>query len=181
MRPQTHSTQIRLSVVQLLNQKRNQLLAYAYAMTHDHHLAEDIYQEVSMIVAEAPDKIPSDPKHAHNWLKQITRRKSLELGRKDRKLKRNLQAEIVDVCFNEFEQESDYNCNRRALMGECLEKLKQDAKAVVTARYLDEQDCDAIAQHVGRTVQSVYAILKRARSALVKCMNAKLRIEQHEH
>lgn len=163
-----------MRTVSLLQQEQNYLLAYAYSLTHDYHLAEDIFQEVSLIVAEDPTRIPEEDAHARNWLREIIRRKSLELGRKDRRLKRCLSPDVIELCFEELDQDEHLTKNRRAAMADCIDQLKKDARAVITARYLHEENCERIARNLGRTLQSVYAILKRSRNAISECITRKM-------
>lgn len=57
--------------------------AYAFAIVRDHHLAEGVYQEVALILAQEWDTIPTDAPRP--WLKEMVRRKALEAARKARR------------------------------------------------------------------------------------------------
>jgi RNA polymerase sigma-70 factor (ECF subfamily) len=58
----------------------------------------------------------------------------------------------------------------RSAMIDCVRKLNGDTRKVVQARYGDGTSCEDIATSVGRSVQGIYAILKRARTALADCV-----------
>lgn len=47
-----------LRIVQLLTRYQLLIHGYALAITADHQLAEDVYQEVAAVVARDPDVLP---------------------------------------------------------------------------------------------------------------------------
>ena len=158
----------RVELIRLLTHQQDFILAYAYAIVRDHHLAEDVYQEVALILARDWESIPPDAPHP--WLKELVRRKALEVARRARRHvlfsheTLTLLAEALDATA-----ESD-GTQLRAAMADCVRKLPADARLVVEGRYRDGETCEAIATRIGRSVQGVYALLKRTRTALAECV-----------
>src|SRR6185295_18586586 len=74
----------RIQLVQAVTRHQSMIQAYAYAVVRDFHLAEDIYQEVAVIVAERWESVPSGDGLVP-WLRETTRRKALEALRKQRR------------------------------------------------------------------------------------------------
>jgi len=143
--------------------------AYAFAIVRDHHLAEDVYQEVALILAQEWDTIPTDAPRP--WLKEMVRRKALEAARKARRHVL-LGPETLLAVADAFDAPTETAPGDEALrqaMAACVQKLPDDMRAVVDGRYRDDLSCERIAEHVGRSVQAVYALLKRARVALADC------------
>ena len=73
-----------LRLVRLLSRHQLLIQGYALAITADHQLAEDVYQEVCAVVAGAPEALPVDDEVVP-WLREVTRRKALELSRRARR------------------------------------------------------------------------------------------------
>jgi RNA polymerase sigma-70 factor (ECF subfamily) len=164
------SGQIRVRLVQVLTQHQVMIQAYAYAIVRDHHLAEDVYQEVAAIVAGRADTVPEDD-GVLPWLREITRRKALELRRRSRRIGILLSDEVIDALAPAFEQTaSETGADLRQAMADCVDKLPPEARTVVEGRYGSDRSCEELAEEIGRSVQGVYGMLKRLRLALARCV-----------
>jgi len=168
--------QIRIAVVTLLGQHRRMIQTYAYAITGDFSLTDDIFQEVSLAVVDHWDEIPAEP-GVVPWLKEVTRRRSLEALRRFGRRHALLDEEVLErigAAVASEARERAASDHRREVMSRCVEKLQGDARAVVTARYWEDLSCEEIARRIGRTVKSVYGVLARSRLALVECFQKHL-------
>lgn len=160
----------RVRVVQVLSQYQVMIQAQARTICGDWQLAEDVYQEVAMIVAKDPDSVPDD-NGVIPWLREITRRKSLEWGRKHRRMPQLLDDAILCQVAESVEpgsRESDSDLKER--LEQCLGKLTTEQQSILYGRYHDGASGEEIASRTGRTVQSIYAILKRVRMAIERCV-----------
>lgn len=155
-----------LQAMQLAITHRHMVEAYAFAIVRNFHLAEDVYQEVALILVKDWQRIPDGPGFTP-WLKEMVRRKSRELWRKQHRTAR-LSDEALAQVGDAFPVEPEQDLPGH--MARCLEKLHGDAKRAVLGRYRDDLEVPLIAAQLGRTVQSAYAILKRARLALKQCV-----------
>ncbi|MFW5751227.1 MAG: sigma-70 family RNA polymerase sigma factor [Planctomycetota bacterium] len=178
----SESAIIRTRLVRLLEQHRPMLAAYAFALTGDHHTAEDAVQEAACIAALDPRRIPDAPQAAAGWLRAVVRRKALELGRKARGERRQLRPEVVELVAASFDEvESDSSARRlermRRAMAACVERLSERARKAVRARYVERASCASIAERCGLRVDQVYTLLKRSRSSLIRCVDQQLELE----
>ena len=164
----------RVRVVGILTQYQSMIQAYAYAIVRDHHLAEDVYQEVATIVASRSDGLPDDD-GLLPWLREIARRKALELRRKSRRVGLLLSDEVIEAIGPAFEAAAeDDGVELRSAMAHCVEKLPPEARTVVEGRYGSDRSCEDLAAEIGRSVQGVYGMLKRLRQALSRCVQQNL-------
>jgi RNA polymerase sigma-70 factor (ECF subfamily) len=152
----------RVRLVQALTAHQALIKGYAYAVVRDFHLAEDVYQDVAVVLAEKWDTVPPGPEIVP-WLRETTRRKALEALRKKGRAAPLLSDEVLARVGEAFEPDPD-----------CVGKLAPAARRVVEARWGEGADCEAIARRLGRSVQGVYALLKRARLALADCVDRRL-------
>lgn len=165
------SRSIRLAVVTLLGQHRRMIQTYAYAITGDFSLTEDIFQEVSLAVVNSWDDIPSGPAVVP-WLKEVTRRRALEALRRFGRRHVILDEDVLErigAAVPAEGRDREAAGRRREILSRCVEKLEGVARAVVEGRYWENLACDEIARRIGRTSKSVYGILARTRLALAEC------------
>lgn len=164
----------RVRLVQVLTRHQLMITAYARAITGDAQLAEDVYQEVAVILAQDPTRIPLVEEEVAVWLRSVTRRKALEVGRQARRTPR-LADDVIELVGEHFEAgQSDGMAVLREAMASCLSSLPQDQRRIIDGRYRDDLTCEDIASLVGRSVQGVYAVLKRVRVALQDCVERRL-------
>jgi RNA polymerase sigma-70 factor (ECF subfamily) len=168
------SALLRVRLVQVLTRHQLMITAYARAITGDANLAEDVYQEVAVILAQDPLRIPLADDEVAIWLRAVTRRKALETGRQARRTPR-LADDVIALVGDHFEPDTpDTLANLRETLASCLGSLPQDQRRIIDGRYRDDLTCEAIAERVGRSVQGVYAVLKRVRIALQDCVERRL-------
>jgi RNA polymerase sigma-70 factor (ECF subfamily) len=172
------SGRLRISLVQFLSQQQAQLRGYAYAICGDYHVADDAVQELSLIVAADPHRVLDGGDDAARWLRAVLRNKTLELSRRAGRQRRALSGDVIEaltLCMDDLDDEAaERHRQMRAAMAECVSVLGGDARRVIEARYCHDLDCEAIASKVRRSVQAVYAILKRVRVSLAVCVNERL-------
>lgn len=163
----------RVEIVQAVVKYQDMIKGYSYAIVRDFHLAEDVCQQVALIVAKNWESVPPEDQLAP-WLRETTRRKSLEALRRHHRMPSTLPEEILEAVAEEFtvEQEETEHDRLYALMERCLGRLKGTARTVIEARYgeIRPHSCKEIAGQLGRSVQAVYSIIKRARLALTRCV-----------
>jgi RNA polymerase sigma-70 factor (ECF subfamily) len=168
-------TELRVQAVAFLSRHQRLIHAYAYSIVNDFHLAEDVAQEVALVVAGAWEEMPAETGPREAWLREVIRRKALELRRRHRGRMALLPAETLDLVAGAFPLEQDQPqasaaMAEREALARCLARLGGDARTVVEARYLERLDCSAIAERVRRPISSVYTVLKRARIILAECV-----------
>jgi RNA polymerase sigma-70 factor, ECF subfamily len=172
------NSRIRVSVVQFLSRQQAMLRGYAYAICGDHHVADDAVQELSLIVAADPQRALEGGDDAARWLRAVLRNKTLELSRRAGRQRRMLSSDVIEALGQSMDELDDDAVDRhrrmRVAMAECVSGLAGDARRVIEARYCQELSCEAIATKVQRSVQAVYAILKRVRVSLATCVNERL-------
>jgi RNA polymerase sigma-70 factor (ECF subfamily) len=164
------------------------VLAYAYAILRDFHLAEDAAQEVALLAAERWDALPHDAAFLA-WAKEVTRRKSLELRRKardarrrDREFAAGLSEETLAALEPRFDvpEPAEPGGGLQNIMRDCLDRLQPHTHEAVRARYGENRPCEEIAARLGRSIQSIYSLLKRARLALAECVDRRVSALERE-
>src|SRR5690348_11072552 len=118
-------------VVQLLLKHRGKLVGAIRAMVADEHLAEDVFQEVSIAAINKCDEI-ADANHFGPWVRSAARFQSLMALRNRNRLPRALTADVLDALeqhWQRFDQRPDADMSDA--LRNCLDRLSPYAKQLV--------------------------------------------------
>jgi RNA polymerase sigma-70 factor (ECF subfamily) len=165
-------------VARLLMQHRATLYGYIFACVRNHADAEDILQNVCVAVTESIDRLAHEDGFLP-WAREIARRRVLAHRRTARR-EQPCDPELVR-CLAEaadrVEERKPASAQQQALMA-CLEKLPPASRRLIVLRYDGSVDgADQLAGLFGRSVQGIYAQIKRIKQALRQCVERRLAAE----
>jgi len=165
-------------LARLLMQHRTALYSYIFACMRNHHDAEDLLQEVSVVVLESGEQLKSADGFLP-WAREIARRRVLARRRasgREVATDPELAACLADAA-ERVEQAQPTPPLREALRA-CLEQLPRKTREVLLLRYATGlQDVTDLERRIGLTVQAAYALVKRAKAALRDCVRRRLAAE----
>lgn len=165
-------------IARLLMNHRTTLYGYIFACVRNHADAEDILQNVSVAVTESFDQL-RDEAGFLPWAREIARRRILahrRSWRKEHALDPELLQHLADAS-DRIEREEPASEHRAALLA-CLDSLPVRSRRLISMRYDGSVDnMEQLARKLGRTVQSVYARVKRIKTALRECVRRRLALE----
>jgi RNA polymerase sigma-70 factor len=160
-------------VARLLMQHRTALYGYIFACVRNHADAEDVLQNVSVAVMESFGQL-RDEEGFLPWAREIARRRVLAYRRqqlRESALDPELVRALADAA-DRVEEKRPASVLHTALLA-CLDSLPPDSRKLIAQRY-DGVDATTLAGRFGRTVQAVYAQIKRIKSALRNCVERRL-------
>ncbi len=158
-------------VAALLVKHRLDLYAFLRAAVRNHHDAEDLMQEVALAAARsAADYAPGTDFLA--WVREIARRRVLEYARSGARRSPLLEPAVLESlgAASASVAAAKPAGPRVEALKTCLETLDGPSRQVLDLRYAGAHQVPSIAEKCGRSVQGVYALLKRARLALRECV-----------
>jgi RNA polymerase sigma-70 factor (ECF subfamily) len=165
-------------VARLLMQHRTALYGYIFACVRNHADAEDILQNVSVAVTESIRQL-TDEKGFLPWAREIARRRVLahrRTARREQPLDPELLARLAEAA-ERVERDGDSSAHRAALLA-CLEALPEPSRRLIAQRYDGSASgMHELAARFGRTVQGIYARVKRIKAALRECVERRLSLE----
>ena len=161
-------------VVQLLLAHRGKLLGAIRAMVADEHLAEDIFQEVSIAAINKCGEI-ADINHFAPWVRHAARLQALMALRNRNRLPRVLSDEVLDALephWQHFDRQpgSDISDALRT----CLGRLTPYAQQLIDMRYAQHKRGDDLAVAMQRSLNTVYVALTRVHATLRDCLRLEL-------
>jgi RNA polymerase sigma-70 factor (ECF subfamily) len=170
-------------IVRSLLEHRDLLLGYLCALTRDHAIAEEVFQETSLVILEEAKKVPRIANFPA-WAREIARRRAAAYFRNANRREgveqlSGAMTEIIEQAFNENEMSPSDQQRRMTFLLECIERLAGRSREVVTRFYRDHQNIKAIASALDWQADSVKVALSRARKALADCIHTKMAQESH--
>jgi len=152
------------------------LTAYILAIVRDHHLADDVRQEVWLVVAKRWDDYGALP---DPWptIRAVARRQALAALRRhkpQRHVPSDAALAAVAAAITEVDSEHE---NRRGALDRCLEALPAEWRALLDLRYRDGLAVTTMAERLRRRADTVSMHLLRVRARLLTCIEDRLRAE----
>lgn len=163
------------AIVQYLIQRRTRLLAYAWTVVSDRHVAEDVFQDVSMAVVRKADQI-EDAGHLDRWVKQAIRLRGLEIRRNRRGKAELLGSDALNMleqAWDRADARAD-DTERTDALRRCIDGLSGNARDIIELRYGQSLKPQQIAARTDRPVETIYKIITRSHHALRDCINRRL-------
>lgn len=161
--------------------ERHRLGAYAFGLLRDAHAAEDVLQEVWLRLAAEVEK-GTVFENQSAWCRGVARNLIRRHWEKQQNAKVIADSSVldtflerVDLAFAEAEQRSeDRWFERRLALQNCVDKLPEHSRRLLSLRYEDRLSLEEIARAMDRSFASVTKALYRLRQSLLTCVQRKL-------
>lgn len=165
------------SFEKLLSEHRRGLKAYLLTIVQDYHLAEDILQDTSAIVAERWES--EEIRDFWAFSREVARRQALLAIRSMRHQPVPVSEEALDAVFAAFEDLGhDPGDSRVAALRGCMKKLPQRWLKILDLRYWKEEKVNAIALKLNIHANVVSVTINRAKSRLADCVSSALTVNR---
>ena len=161
-------------IMSVVMKSRPRLHGYAWVVTGDPDLAEDVLQEVSLLALQKKDQI-NDETHLHGWLHETIRRQGLAARRAKMSQAMQLSSEVLAMLAEvQVEQQNAGHAAQVKALRQCIELLGDKSRDTLALRYGQNMKPAQIAEMTGRPVRSVYQMITRAHMSLRQCVSKKL-------
>lgn len=147
---------------------------YIASAIGQHHLIDDIVQDVATIVTEKFETY--DAKHEFSrWAIGIAKNriaKTIRTKVRDRHIfSTEMLSDLADV-VSDLQPEAEA---RKSALKQCLEGLKGRSRRIIEMRYQWGRQVQRIAEELGMSRVAVSAVLLRSRKALGDCIEARIK------
>lgn len=164
----------REDLMRVLLADRSKLLAYAFSITRDPHMAEDIYQDVSILALSKTEQIESVAK-LPAWLRATARFRAMQLMKKQRGRSLTMDQHLLDLLesdWAEFDRIPSHDATDAVRA--CVEHLSPYARSLVDLRYGQNLTSSQIAARLHRRVGTIYVALTRLHRTLADCIRRRM-------
>ena len=159
---------------------RDSILGFIYALTRDFDAAEELFQEVAMVLVEE-DRRETAVGNFMPWVREVSRRRVADFFRKQSRRVAVEQpsdslAEIISQAFAENEPTQE-TLRLQALL-ECSKRLSARSREVIEGFYSRRMSLRDLAAAMGWQENSVKVMLSRSRKVLADCITSRLRVSE---
>jgi RNA polymerase sigma-70 factor (ECF subfamily) len=158
------------ALVRVLIRDRAKLLGYIWAILRDHHLADDVFQDVTVLAIERAADF-NDEGHLLLWSRKTARFKALEVLRGKPYRTMSLSEEVLDMLAQTWECADAMNTQDEAeYLKACVDQLTPRSQEILHLRYTEGLTGVQVAEAINVQVGSVYVALTRIYQTLEKCI-----------
>ena len=166
---------VRRALTLMMNRHGDEVYRFAYAMTHSHHLADEVRQQVFV---EVYRDLASFAGRAslRAWVLGITRHRCLDATKKHRRWTHRFKNDPPpDEEPDDHELEREVERSKLAkILAACLAKLAPAARDAVVLRYHQDLSYDEASVIAGDNAGTLQQRVARALPALRRCVDARL-------
>jgi RNA polymerase sigma-70 factor (ECF subfamily) len=149
------------------------LKGYIFSAVRDYHAAEDILQEMAILITQKASDFNFD-RPVSPWLTGVAKMHIRRWFQQSGRRPQHVSFDMLDLCLTDHgEFESAAMLRRETFLVDCVESLPSKQRRIMSLRYAEGLSCDRISQTMNRSIQSIYSIIKRLKSALRECINDK--------
>jgi RNA polymerase sigma-70 factor (ECF subfamily) len=165
------------NTTRLLVSHRRALYAYIRAIVCNHATAEDVFQEVSVVVVRRWQEAGG---HGDFWklAREVARRQCLAALRRSKNAPLLLSSEALDALDVGFEALAESSDERAQALERCLEELPDRWREIIRFRYFDKLAVTEIAARLSTSANTISVTLHRIREKLADCVAASLGAER---
>jgi RNA polymerase sigma-70 factor (ECF subfamily) len=163
--------------LRMLLEHEADLRAFIGSLVRERLARDDVFQEVAMTLWQQADQY--DPARSFGaWARGIAANKILQRRHQDQRFPVVLPPEAIQAVLDAFDRTEAAAAGRREALAECLKRLPDEPRRLLTLRYEEDLNVEEIARRVSRTLDAVYRALSRIRAALEECVRRRLATEQ---
>jgi RNA polymerase sigma-70 factor, ECF subfamily len=165
------------SYIELLNENQSRLFAYLYAHVLNMADAEDLYQQVAMVLWEKFDQFTPGTDFG-SWGIRVAELTIKNFLRGKRRSKVLFSDEVMQrIVERQSEITRETTAARTEALQSCLSRLPQVDRQLVEQCYGGDYKIKEIAANEGRSAGAVYTALCRIRQALLACIERTIAAE----
>ena len=153
-------------------------MAFICCFVRDHHVAEDMFQEVGMRLFSAEEAGGQDINDVAKWCRGVAKNLILHYWRNQQRSRVTADMELLDLAglaFDEQDSESALWRQREEALRACMEDLPERSSHALRLKYHSRLSIDSIARQIGGTIASVSMLLSRIRYRLGDCIEQRLK------
>jgi RNA polymerase sigma-70 factor (ECF subfamily) len=148
------------------------LLGYILAILHDAHLAEDVFQDASLVILKKGVDLKAEGDFPR-WARKVVRLTAMNALRKQNRGPDLLEPALLDSLEQDWDRDDGKEPTTLALR-ECLEALPDKARRLVELRYVAGMSGHALAARLNQPPNTVYVALSRIYRNLSACVKKRL-------
>ncbi len=162
-------------LLRLLLRHRGMLLGYILSIVRDFHLAEDVFQDASLIVLKKGGEL-KDEKDFPPWARRVARFEALNALRKQKRGPELFEPALLGLLEKEWQRDDAPEQSLAALRA-CLDHLTPRSRRLIEMRFVAGIPGNDLAARLKQPPNTVYVALSRIYRNLSACVKKRLACE----
>ena len=155
-------------------------MGYLVAITRDLAAAEEVFQNVAVVILEQGAREPIRDFHA--WAKEIVRRQALHyLRERSQARQRSMAPELLEGLSLALDSEpwaDEGPRPERDALAQCLKSLPPRSRRIMSLRYEKQESFEEIGEVLESSAQAIQRAISRIRQSLHECVRSRLEMAE---
>src|SRR6476646_5460513 len=161
--------------------ERLKLLAYLRSIVRRRDMAEDLFQDLCVLVLQKSDEI-TDLAHLPAWLRTASRQLAMNALRKHGNRNLPLGEKVFELMEPHWQKLDGLSSSSMSdALETCLAGLTVSARQILQKRYADGLTGEELSQFLGRPIGSLYTTLSRIHKKLAECILRRISLSGGRH
>lgn len=162
----------------IVEEHADYLFQFALSKIKNRDLALDFVQDTLVVSLEKISQFEGRSS-LRTWMTTILNRKIIDYWRKEKKSNGSISldsmTQLGSVTMHDHSPKNPEEINleeeKKNLLELCIDKLPENQRAILIAKYYDEKNGDEIGKEFGITPSNFWVIIHRAKAQLRDCMD----------
>lgn len=170
----------KINTEQLVEEHADYLFQFAMSKIRNRDLALDFVQDTMLVSLEKIEQFEGRSS-LRTWMTTILNRKIIDHWRKDKRTQATVDLSenenMAFVAHSNFTPKDPHQlteeAEKRSLLEICIDKLPDNWREILHAKYYDEKNGEEISKEFNITSSNFWVIIHRAKAQLRDCMDKK--------
>ncbi len=167
-----------LRYLELVTQSQRTLYGVLWSLLRHAHVAEDVLQETNAVLWQKASEY-DESREFLPWALKIAQLQVLAFRKRKQRGRLVFDEQLVATLVEQSVQEAEQVEPRRRALGECLKKLPDEHRRLITRRYEPGGSVNELSAEQGKAPKAVSEMLRRIRASLLDCIERTLAREAH--
>ena len=169
----TYNPEASMDFTELMASHQPRLLAYIRSLVSNPDVAKDVLQETNLVLLKKAKEFQLGTSFSA-WTRRVAYFEVLTQRRKMGRERILFDGDLLEKMASTAEQRSDQFEDRREALMECMRRLPEKLRTMLTERYVDQKGVIRIAEEMGTTANAISQQIFRAKTNLMKCVARRL-------
>lgn len=159
---------------ELLAECHRDLFGFIYSMVQHHSDAEDVYQQVALVLWRKFDDFELGTNFAA-WATKVAHLTARDFIRTRRRNAMTFSDDVLEAIASTYDPNKSWrSADTSDALASCIKKLSAKDYTLVQQCYAPGRDFNQIAEQHGRSVGAIYQAISRVRKNLYQCVKRTL-------
>lgn len=167
-----------LRYLEQVTQSQRTLFGVLWSLLRDAHDVDDVLQETNAVLWQKAHEF-DESREFLPWALKIAQLQVLAFRKRKQRSRLVFDEQLMSVLVDQSIQDAEQVEPRRRVLEECLKKLADKPRRLITRRYEPGGSVNELAAEQGKAPKAVSEMLRRIRATLLECIERTLVRDAH--